>query len=195
MSERLISRMTAPLARAVGNMLARGTVALVSAASKMQTLQVRLLSGEVKDGLEHIEPYGFTSHPHPGAEAVTLFFGGDRSHGMAIVVGDRRYRLLALAAGEVALHDDMGQKIHLTRTGIVIDGAGLPMMIHNAPSVTLDTPQVNMTGNLKVNGNVVADGDISDHTSKSMAGMRTTYNAHTHSDPQGGTVSAPTGQM
>lgn len=116
-----IDRTLAPIRRAIGNMLARGTVALVNSASKMQALQMRILAGEVKDAVEHFEPYGFTSNPQPGAEAVTLFFGGDRSHGVAIVVADRRYRLTALASGEVALHDDLGQKVHLTRSKILID--------------------------------------------------------------------------
>lgn len=121
MSERLIARMMAPLVRSVRNMLARGTVALANSAGKMQALQLRLLSGEAKDGIEHFEPYGYTSCPHPGAEAVTLFFAGDRSHGVAIVVADRRYRLQALAAGEVALYDDQDQKIHIKRDKILIE--------------------------------------------------------------------------
>lgn len=162
-----------PLARRIGNLVARGTVAAVNAATKMQGLQVRLLAGEVKDGVEHFEPYGFTSHPNAGAEAIAAFFDGDRSHGVVLVVADRRYRLKGLAAGEMAIHDDQGQKVHLTRSGIVVDGGGHTVTIQNAPLVTTD-------GNLHVNGNIVADGDISDHTTKSMAGMRAVYNGHHH---------------
>lgn len=120
MDERLIARLMAPLARSVGNMLARGTLVLANAATKMQSLQVRILDGEAKDAVEHFEPYGYTSRPHPGAEALLQFFGGDRSHGVAFMVADRRYRLTGLEAGEVALHDDLGQKVHLTRDGVVI---------------------------------------------------------------------------
>jgi len=121
MSERLIARMLAPLARAVSNMLVRGTVVLVNATNKMQMLQLRLLSGEAKDGIEHFEPYGFTSNPQPGAEALTLFFGGDRSHGVTVIVADRRYRLTGLVKGEMAIHDDQGQKVHLKRDKILIE--------------------------------------------------------------------------
>ena len=46
-----------------------------------------------------------------------------------------------------------------------------------------------------VQGNIVAQGDISDHGNKAMAGMRGTYNGHTHTDPQGGTVPAPNQAM
>lgn len=173
-------RMIGPFARRLGNMIARGTVAAVSAGSKMQGLQLRLLADEVKDGLEHFEPYGFTSHPGAGAEAVALFLDGDRSHGVVVVVADRRYRLTGLQAGEMAIHDDQGQKVHLTRTGIVIDGAGLPVSITNTPLVTHDAPLVRMTGDLAVAGNIVAQGDIADHGNKTMSGMRDTYNGHRH---------------
>ena len=58
------------------NLLARCSVALVNATAKMQTAQVRLLAGEVKDNIEHFEPYGFTSNAHPGAEGIAAFFAG-----------------------------------------------------------------------------------------------------------------------
>lgn len=183
------------LAARVSNMFTRGRVRSVNAAGKLQVLQLDLLAGETKDRLEHFEPYGFTSHPLNGAEAAAAFLDGDRSHGLVLVVADRRYRLVGLQAGEMAIHDDQGQKVHLTRTGIVINGGGLPINVVNTPSVTIDSPQVTMTGDLKVDGSIVADGDISDHTNKSMAGMRGTYNAHVHDDPVSGVTSDPNTDM
>lgn len=179
------------LAGRIANMIVRGVVRAVNATGRGQILQVALLAGEAKDRVEHMEPYGYTSHPKLGAEAVALFLDGDRSHGVVIMASDRRYRLKALAAGEVAIYDDQGQKVHLTRAGIVVDGGGLPINVVNTPSVTIDSPLVTMTGDLKVDGNIVADGDISDNTNKSMVGMRGTYNLHTHNDPQGGAVGVP----
>lgn len=183
------------LALRIGNMFARGRVRSVNAAGKLQVLQIDLLAGETKDRVEHLEPYGFTSHPKVGAETATAFLDGDRSHGVVLVVADRRYRLTGLLAGEMAIHDDLGQKVHLTRTGIVISGAGLPINITNTPSVTITSPQVTMTGSLKVDGNIVAAGNISDQTNKSMAGMRLTYNGHTHNDPVSGVTSDPNTDM
>lgn len=116
-----LGKMLGPMARRIGNMIARGTVAMSTATSKMQGLQLRLLAGEVKDNVEHFEPFGFTSKPLPGAEAVAVFLDGDRSHGIVVVVADRRYRLQGLEDGEAALHDDQGQKVHLKRDGIVIE--------------------------------------------------------------------------
>lgn len=120
MSARLFNRMLAPVWRSIHNIALRATVRLVNASSKMQTLQIGLREGETKDDIEHFEPYGFTSHAKPGAEAITLFFNGDRSHGVSICVADRRYRLIGLEAGEVALHDDQGQSVVLKRDRIKI---------------------------------------------------------------------------
>lgn len=188
-------KMIAPFARRIGNMLARGSVAAASGARKMRTLQLRLLAGETVDDIEHFEPYGYTSEPLPGAEAIAAFFDGDRSHGVVLVVADRRYRLTGLQAGEMAIHDDQGQKVHLTRTGIVIDGANLPLMIRNVPTATVkaatkvrfETPLLEVTGQIK---------DLSDSTGETMAAMRSTYNSHTHHENDAhGETNVPTQQM
>lgn len=141
-----------PLALRLGNMLARGRLASRNGATKMQTLQVELLADEVKDRMEHFEPYGFTSAPQIGAEIAAMFLDGDRSHGIVVMVADRRYRITGLVDGEVCIHDDLGQRVHLTRAGIVINGGGLPIVVTNASTITLDTPKVVMTGVLEVNG-------------------------------------------
>ena len=153
---RFVQRAMAPLERRMQNFLARGTVALSNAAAKMQTLQVNLLADETLDGIEHFEPYGLTSRPKPGAEVAALFIDGDRSHGIVIVVADRRYRIKGLEEGEVALYDDQGQCIAIKRDGIVIDCAGKPLAIINCPSFTHDGVNV---GNTHAHGNVESGSD------------------------------------
>lgn len=190
-----LGKMLAPIARRLGNMLARGSVAAANGAGKMRTLQIRMMSDETKDNVEHFEPYGFTSEPIQGAEHVTAFFDGDRSHGVTLVVADRRYRLQGLKAGEMAIFDDQGQKVYLTRTGIVIDGANLPLVIQNVPTATVkattkvrfETPLLEVTGQIK---------DLSDSTGKTMSAMRSTYNGHTHHENDvHGETNNPTQQM
>lgn len=78
-------------------------------------MDVSLIAGEPKAGVEHLEPYGFTSRANSGAEAVVLFPDGDRSHAVVVTVSDRRYRLKGLQTGEVAVYDDQGQSVTLTR--------------------------------------------------------------------------------
>ena len=54
------------------------------------------------------------------AEAFVTYAGSSRSHGVALVTGDRRYRLYKLEEGEVALHDDQGHQVHIKRDGIYV---------------------------------------------------------------------------
>ncbi len=184
MDHRFFAKMIAPYARRITNMLARGTVEQVNSAKKMQEVQADLLADEIK-GMEQMEPYGFTACALPGAELLAAFMDGDKSHGVVICVADRRYRLVGLAAGEVAIYDDQGQKVHLTRTGIVIDGANLPVTITNTPKVRMETVLLEVTGEIK---------DRCDTDGETMNNMRSTYNTHTHEET-GTTTQQPNQQM
>ena len=75
-------------------LLGRGVVESVNENPMMRTIQAEFLPGDVREGLEHFEPYGFTSRVKKGAEAIGAFFSGDRSHGVVLVTADRRFRLL-----------------------------------------------------------------------------------------------------
>lgn len=138
-------------------LLARGTVVLAHSANKLQSLQMRLTAGEVNDDMEYFEPYGFTSNPLAGAEGIATFLGGDRSHGVVLVVADRRYRLKALAAGEVAIYTDEGDKIHFKR-GRVIDIDTATLNIRACSGVTIDSPTLSMSGKIVSQGDQVAAG-------------------------------------
>jgi phage gp45-like len=95
----------------------------------MQESKHSLFEGEQQDQIEHVHPYGFVNVPkkptgsgklRKAAEAFMSFLGGNRSHGIAMVVGDRRYRLYKLEEGEVALHDDQGHQVHIKRDGVFV---------------------------------------------------------------------------
>lgn len=100
-------------------LIGRAVVKSISAATKCQTVDVSLIAGEPKAGVEHLEPYGFTARANSGAEAVVLFPDGDRSHAVVVTVSDRRYRLKGLQTGEVAVYDDQGQSVTLTRAVVI----------------------------------------------------------------------------
>ena len=141
----------------IANFLARGVVALGNSASKLQSLQLRLLAGEVKDNVEHLEPYGYTASPLEGAEALAGFIGGDRSHAVVIVVADRRFRLQGLKPGEVALYTDEGDFIHFKR-GRVIDIETVTLNVKATDSVNFDTPLISTTGRIESAGDQIAAG-------------------------------------
>lgn len=175
--------------QALLNLATRCRVMLADSSSRAQTLQAALLDGEPKDGLEHIEPFGFTACPMPGAEGVALFFGGDRSHGVVLAVGDRRFRIIELAPGESAQYNSSGHHFRLYH-----DRAELvtPRYVVKADDeVVFDTPKVRMTGDVE------AAGDMTDRMGaggKSMAAMRDTYDKHTHpeNNAPGGNTAPPT---
>lgn len=115
-----ISHLLRPLRNGIANLVARAVVSLVDDAKKMQELQLQILVDEVRDGAEHFQNYGFTAHPHVGAEAVVLSVNGHRDHLLVVAVDDRRYRPKNLAAGEVQLYDDEGKSVYLKRGRIVV---------------------------------------------------------------------------
>jgi phage gp45-like len=127
----------------VGNSISRTIVEQVDDTKLMQFHNLSGYAGEKQQDIEHVHPYGFTSVVKPpsggsggqggaggvgsaggnsnqreGAEGFMGFMGGGRSHGVVFVAGDRRYRLYKLQDGEVALHDDQGQQLHVKRDGI-----------------------------------------------------------------------------
>jgi len=115
---RLVARLVQPLQRRVLLMIGRAVIEAVNDGAKVQVLGLTALKDEVLGGAERFQEYGFTSVPHPGAEAILLAVGGNRDHPIVVAVEDRRYRLTGLAGGEMAIHDDLGQKVHLKRNGI-----------------------------------------------------------------------------
>lgn len=161
-------------------LLARGTVVLANSANKLQSLQMRLTAGEVNDDMEHFEPYGFTSNPLAGAEGIATFLGGDRSHAVVLVVADRRYRLQALAAGEVAIYTDEGDKIHFKR-GRIIDIDTATLNIRASSGVNIDTPTLTQSGKIVSQGDQIA------------AGISQINHVHSGVQPGPGQTGAPVG--
>lgn len=122
-----------PLVARLRALVTRGTLDTATSSSKMQGAKFRGQDGEV-DEAEHFEPYGLTARPHPGAEVLIVNVGADSAHPLVLVAADRRYRIKGLAAGEVCLYDDQGQRITLYRDRIELEA---PTVIVNSPDVYL----------------------------------------------------------
>ncbi|MGP9664047.1 phage baseplate assembly protein V [Halomonas sp. AOP22-C1-8] len=189
------TKLLSPLWRRLRLLISRAVVTRTDSAKGLQILQLDLLRDETRE-VEHIEPYGFTARPLQGAEAIAAAVGGARGHLVALLATDRRYRKKGLAEGEVALYTDEGDELVFKRGRIVRLNAGSAVEV-TAPkvtitastSITLATPDVFATGNIK------AQGDISDSTG-SMQGMRDTYNGHDHDEnDSSGPTEAPNQEM
>lgn len=138
----------------------RGVLTLVKAAGYVQLVQLDGLQGEQLQDAELFQHYGITSNPPAGTMAIVLPIGGKTAHGIIIATEHGSYRLKSLAPGELAIYDDQGQKVHITRAGIVIDGAGKPVNIQNTPSVTMTTPLVHATQAMTVDGLLTVSGGM-----------------------------------
>lgn len=133
-------------------MFGRGVLRGVNDANGRQQLQVELLKDELRDGVEHMQNYGFTSHP-TGGDVAVAFIGGNREQGIVLVVDDRRYRI-PLEAGEVAIYDDQGNKIELLRDMVKVTAV---------QHVEVVAPTIKLVGNLEVVGNITSTGTVTNN--------------------------------
>lgn len=203
-----LHKLTESMRAKVQLMVGRAILSAINDGGAVQTVQAQLMADEVQDDAERIQQYGFTSVPLPGAEAVLVFVGGNRDHGLVIATEDRRYRKTGLQPGEVCLYTDEGDSIIFNRGKIVRITAGAEVDI-TAPVVNVNagtqaqvtSPLVTVTASTKVRLVTPAlevTGDIKDNCDsggKTMAAMRTAYNGHSHTDPQGGSVGPATPSM
>ncbi|MGC5885738.1 phage baseplate assembly protein V [Ralstonia pseudosolanacearum] len=148
------------MSQSIAGMIARGVVALANAGRKLQTLQLRVTAGAVKDGVEHFEPYGFTSCPKDGAEALVAFLGDDWSHGVTFVVSDRRFRLQELKPGEVALYTDEGDALVFKR-GQVVELKTKTFRVEASERIDLVSPIVEASKELIAQGRLSANQGMS----------------------------------
>lgn len=144
-------RLIGPLQRSVRMMISRGVLTLVDDTQPTQEVQLNLYAGENLGGVERFQQYGFSSVPFPGAEAIFASVAGNRTQGVVLVAGDKRYRLVGLQTGEVALFDDQGQTIVIHRAGIVVT---------SQLGVTITTPTLTLNGNMQVNGGITTSQDV-----------------------------------
>lgn len=141
-------------------------------------VEMQGLAGESVSA-ELAQHYGFSSAPLPGADFVVIPIGGNSSHCVVVASEDGRYRI-KLQDGEVSLYTDEGDYVHMKR-GRVIEVVTDELLFKVKNKVRFETPLVEMSGELHVEGGIKADGEIEDHT-RSMQSDREIYNQHAHPD-------------
>lgn len=158
----------APLLRRIRLLTQRALVSRLRYSGKLRLLQIQPAGGEPIDSVEHLEPFGFTSHPPAGSEAICLAFGGNGSHTVVILVGDNRYRII-LEEGEMAIYNLHGDKVHIKEDRSIAIQAAL--------RVDIDSPEVVCTGTLTAQDVLTARG--------------VSLDSHTHPGDSGGTTGVP----
>ncbi len=129
-----IEQLFSGVKRRIQLMITRGVVSLVDSDAAMQMLQVKVVGSVTLDEVEHWEPYGWTSHPHDGAEVLLAAVGGRPGHYVAISAADRRHRIKGLQKGELGFGDDQGQQIIFYRDHIRV----------KAPKVVVESDDVSL---------------------------------------------------
>ena len=139
-----LERMLWPIRRRVLNMIARAAVVLVDDAGETQLVQLQAPRGETHDGVEHLQPYGFSVHPYPGAEPVLLCVGGMRQHPVAIIATDKRRRPTGLSAGDVCVYGDSDSDTD-GQHRLILKAGGTAELICGASSIVMSDTKITIT--------------------------------------------------
>lgn len=153
-----IRRAMEPLKTRVQLMVGRAVLLASNDGTTIQTWQIKALNGETFDGVPRVQEFGFASNPPKDTDGIIVSVGGSRESMVIIATDHKKLRFKNLTNGESAIYTDDGTHIHLKKDGQV--------EIKTATKVTIDTADVEITGNLKVVGTsnlvgkVTADDEI-----------------------------------
>jgi phage baseplate assembly protein V len=193
--------------------------------ANINNAQGTFLDSETISDLQHPQEFGFASMPKKGAYIIAIFNGGSRDHGQAIKVYDPSVNPTDLASGDSCQYDASGNRVWLKgENGILIknqnntitlNNSGINITDKNGNSIVMSASGITVTsvsnitfaspvifqegwtmsgGDATGTGSLSLEGNIADGVG-SMATMRTQYNGHIHSDPQGGDTGTPDPSM
>jgi phage baseplate assembly protein V len=156
----------------IRNLVSRGILKRVAYDGNRRRLQLTARRGFTIDDVEHLEPYGVTTHALPGAEVVVANLGGNRGRSIVLLTHDRRHRVV-IAEGEVALYTHQGEMIHLRQDGSI--------QLKAATSVSIESPLTHITHNLQVDGDATFNSTV-------VANGKSIDETHQHTGDSGGTT-------
>ena len=194
---RMIEMATRPLKNRIMMAIARGVLETVKDDQGIQRVKLSLLKDEVRENIERIQNFGFTSNPPEGSESVVVFVGGNREHGFVVACDHRASRKKNLQPGECAIYTDDGTYIVLKKGGEVEVKAATKLTV-DVPNATFKgavkiegaltcDQSIAATGGISSSGSISATGDVSAGAT-SILGIKAAYNTHTHPVPFGPAV-------
>lgn len=158
--------------------------------TRVQRLNAEALAGEILQDVELMQQFGFVSGLPEGTQLIVIPLGGRTSAAVVVASEHGSYRFKVDHDGEAAVYNQWGDSVHLKKDRSI--------RVTAEAKVVLDTPLTEMTGDLSVAGSIssgadiTAAGDVSDQGgTKTMAGMRDTFNGHTQ--PVSGGIAQPPG--
>ena len=147
-----------------------GRVLSVDDSKETQRVTMDLLVNEQRK-VKRFQPYGFTTHPplkgKPFDPSLMLLFGPTKSDGVAILVGDRQYRIKNLVEGEICLYDDLGNYAWFRRDKIEVK---------SKDEVEVNAPVVDVNAAMAVTVN--AGSTINERAETSLTASAPTVTIH-----------------
>lgn len=161
----------------------RGILQGISLAQRIQRVEAEGLAGEELPGLELMQHFGFASAPPAGSQLIIIPLGGRTSASVVVATEHGAFRFKLDNQGEAAIYNQWGDLVHLRKDRCIRVVAAL--------KVEMETPLLNVTGaihaglDITTDQSVIATVDVMDQGgTKSMAGMRGTYNDHDHPETE-----------
>ncbi|MFC0683100.1 phage baseplate assembly protein V [Novosphingobium clariflavum] len=189
----------------LANLMGIGRATTIDDSGELQLMQVTEgaagsgFADRVTDNVRRVTEFGFGSVPPIDSEVVMLRRGADRSCSLIMGTSHRPSRPRDLQPGDTIIYDVRGAKVKLSADGIEVDAAGLEIMVSNASKATLDVPDVYLTGNLHVAGDIDTEGDfaaagaitgLTGGTAIELGALRDAYNDHGHTGISTGTATS-----
>jgi len=180
--------------RRITNLIMRSRTTLIKADTAQYSIQQVTYNGRPID-VQLVFPYGMASIPPLDSEALMFNVLG-QGENKAAIVDNSRTRFKGLSEGEVQIGNPLRQtylyfdslgNLNINVTGdlnITVNGD----TVLNSNTVTMNTSELLVTGDIKANGDIFydADGD-----NISVSNIRNIYNIHTHIDSDGGMTTVP----
>lgn len=191
----IVESIIRPLRTRVYSMISRAIIESARDGDGMQLIKLTGFADENRTDVEHFENYGFASVPPAKSEAVIVCPTGAREHMIAIVVGNRKFRLKGLENGDVAMYTENGDYIKIkaadglievvtkgdllaTIGGKVTVDAAADILVKTQTECVVDSPSIKL-------GKTAAEAIIKGNTFQAL------FNAHTHISSTPGNVTAP----
>lgn len=136
--------------RCIRQLLVRGLVKLTKDSGDIQELQVSTYADDVTNKVERFSEFGFSSNVPLNSECVVVAIGSSKEHSIVVATNHRKSRPKDIPVGSTMIYDQAGNKIHIKNDGTI--------EVVASTKVTVDAPDAEFTGNVKIKGNLVVEG-------------------------------------
>ena len=143
---RPIRRALERLRMRIAGLVTRSSVTGSTTTTQGQILNVAMLQGEARAGVEYFEPYGIAGAVPTGATALVLAVGGSRDQVVALCASPKGSTPEGRLAGEVDLYGPQGQRIRMHADGSISVLQGGTGTVYLGSDVNPAAPAANRSG-------------------------------------------------